>query len=324
MLLLGMASLNPETRRSTTEAAKAADLDVSGFKGWPYYHVANDDEHPSSMGAQALKMALADAQLEADSLDFILFTGMSRDYLPSWSVATEIAKLVDAQCVAWDLTAGCLGMMMGLETASGWLASNPKRRYGAVVCAERWAFTVNRCDVSTEVLWAHSDGAAAVIVGAEAIEKPAIAAWEGVSFVSLPTMNGYVRMKYGGTRHPIPENGDAPFERQLREDGKKHIATRYFSSFGKVIAKRKAEDKEPARLAVCNQISPNFVGQVEDMLEFARGSIPRTAEEHGHVGSCDTVLGLQALIQDTGTLQEPTMLLSSSPYIFVAGSLSPV
>src|SRR5688572_10386596 len=105
---------------SSTAAAVAAGIDVSGFRGWPVYSVAAEDEHPSVLGAAALQTALERAGVRGSELDLILFTGVSRDYLPSWSVATEIAGVVGATCPGLDITLGCLGLLMGLEIARGW------------------------------------------------------------------------------------------------------------------------------------------------------------------------------------------------------------
>jgi 3-oxoacyl-[acyl-carrier-protein] synthase III len=211
---------------------------------------------------------------------------------------------------------------MGLETALGWLAIDEGRHIGAVVAAEKWAFTVDREDYGKHPMWAHSDGACAMVVGASPSGRDPIARYSGLSVTALPEMNGFVKIKYGGTRHPVQE-GDNPFERQLRGIPKRDLFPKYMQAFSEVIDARRAGESRPSRQAVCNQISPNVVTAIEKLLGFEEGRVPRTGMTHGHVGGCDSVLGLEELLGDARSLDEPVMLLASSPYTFAAASLYP-
>ena len=76
------------------------------------------------MGATALRKALEDAKVDPAELKLVLFAGMSRDYLPSWSVATEIMKAIgtEAHCMGLDMTIGCLGRFPHWIWRTGWLA----------------------------------------------------------------------------------------------------------------------------------------------------------------------------------------------------------
>src|SRR6185436_20963669 len=101
--------------------------------------VAGDDEHPSGMAAQALARALARAGISSEHLSLVVSCGVSRDYPPSWSVATEVIRVheLGASCFGVDVTLGCLGALVGLQVARGWLRSSGGG-YAAVVTAERW------------------------------------------------------------------------------------------------------------------------------------------------------------------------------------------
>src|ERR1700761_1519385 len=144
----------------TRELCQRAGADTTGFRGWDRVCVAREDEHPSTLGAAALRAALDDAGTSPAELRLVVSAGMSRDYLPSWSLSTEVMKAAGTRPAALgiDLTAGCLGTLAALTAAHGWLTV-AGGGYAAIVTAERWSGTVDRSAGSPQSLWAHSDGA---------------------------------------------------------------------------------------------------------------------------------------------------------------------
>src|SRR5690348_32551 len=109
------------------------------------------------MGAAALAAALAEAEVAPEELDLVLAVGVSRDYPASWSSATEVMRLAGAgdHCFGFDLTVGCLGALVGLQTALGWLRTLGGGR-AAIVTAEKWSHTVDRRDPAVQALWGHA------------------------------------------------------------------------------------------------------------------------------------------------------------------------
>lgn len=317
--LLSIGRSMPGTR-STTEAAIAAGQDVSAFKGWPRYCAGTDDDQPSVLGATALRDALARAGLEPGALDLVLSTGTTRDYLGSWSLANELVGAVGARCIGIDIMLGCLGLLAGIDLARGWLA-DPRYRYVGVVAAERWTYTIDRSDLSTMALWGHGDGAAAVIVGRDPAPG-ALGELRAASFVSRPEMNGFVRVRYGGTREPVAPPGCNPFQRTLRGDAGRDLFPKYLEAIGEAYeAVTGHVGLRPTR-GVINQVSPNLVSAIEARCGLPEASVPRTGETLGHVGGADLALGIEALAA-RGQLTGPTALISSCPYAFAAGVLVP-
>ena len=103
-------------KRQVREVVLEAGQDPSAYQGWANCCHALAEDHPSTMGTTALRRALEDAKVEPAELKLVLFAGMSRDYLPSWSVATEIMKAcgTGGHCMGLDMTAGCLGALSAL------------------------------------------------------------------------------------------------------------------------------------------------------------------------------------------------------------------
>ena len=74
--IVGFGTYVPRDRISSEELARRANVPVERFTlgiGFDYVHVANDDEHPSTMGLAAAKEALAEAGLEGENLDLVIF-----------------------------------------------------------------------------------------------------------------------------------------------------------------------------------------------------------------------------------------------------------
>lgn len=305
--------------QSTTSAALAAGIDINTYHGWPVHLVASQDAHPSQLGAAALSEAVSAAGLEPRDLDLILSTGTTRDYLGSWSVATEIGARIGARCVGIDLMLGCLGLLAGMEVARGWL-SDSRYRFVAVVAAERWTYTIDRTDRASMPLWGHSDGAAAIILGIEPTSR-CIGQFRGATFVARHELNGFIRVTYGGTREPIAPPGCNPFTRSMRGDAAREMFPKYLDALAEAVDGISSHVGVRVEQMVCNQISPNVVSAIEARCGLPSGTIPRTGERHGHVGGADLVLGLSELHARSGA-RGPVVVASSCPYAFAAGVIT--
>ena len=217
--------------RPVRDVVLEAGQDPSGHQGWDNCCHALEDDHPSTMGATALRKALEDANVDPAELKLVLFAGMSRDYLPSWSVATEIMKAcgTQAHCMGLDMTIGCLGALSALDMAQGWLATHGGG-VAAIVAAERWTYTIDYTSIENMGLWGHSDGAAATIVSHQT-SHDSKASFCGAEFVAQSDLNGTVLIEYGGTRHPVAPAGVKPFERKLMGLSRNDLRQRYSDGY---------------------------------------------------------------------------------------------
>ncbi|MBK6402618.1 MAG: hypothetical protein IPP18_04265 [Rhodocyclaceae bacterium] len=309
--------------QAVRETAAAAGADVSAYQGWDRVCLAGDNDHPSTMGAAALRAALADCGVDGQSLRLVIFAGISRDYLPSFSVATEIMKECGAgsRCLGIDLTIGCLGALSGLDFAQGWLATHGGG-LAAVVAAERWAYTVDRSSVASMGLWAHGDGAGAIVVGMDAA-PPAKAIFAGAEMISASDLNGLVLVKYGGTRNPVAPPGSNPGERIfLGVDRRDEIRDRYLQGYSGAYAALKERFGIAPDQVVCNQTAAQFVQLVSHVYGIAPERVVVTGHQTGHVGAADLIVGMDTLLK-RAPLTEPCLLAGSTPYAFGCGLLLP-
>jgi 3-oxoacyl-[acyl-carrier-protein] synthase III len=260
-----------------------------------------------------------EAKITGSQLNLILSVGVSRDFLPSWSMAAEIASRVSAtdSCLGFDLTTGCMGVLVGLVTASGWLASTGG--YAAIVCAERWSHTIDHGNRASAAVWAHSDGAAAIVV---AVDRPAttLARFDRVAFTTHTEFNGLVLVRYGGTRFPVPPPDQSPFTRQIAPIPASAIWAVYEANYRRAFSTLAADVR--FERVLCNQISPNVVAMIAASAQVDVAQAVVTGDQYGHVGGADVLIGMRALL-DRGELTGPVALAASVPHAVGAGILLP-
>jgi 3-oxoacyl-[acyl-carrier-protein] synthase III len=247
---------------------------------------------------------------------------VSRDYVPSWSVATEVMRLhgIGDHCVGLDMTIGCLGSLAALELVHGWLRSRGGG-HAAVVMAERWSHTVDFADATTAAMWAWADGGAAMVVGIDT-NRPSIADFVGAEFTSQSDSNGHVLIPYGGTRQPIAPPDVDPLARHVSSRDRREVKASYERGY------RMAYDALTERLGfggdrlICNQITPPTVQMIAAGLGIPIERVVITGHRTGHLGASDAVVGLQQL-RATQQIDAPIVVGASTAYAFGTGMLVP-
>ena len=151
----GVGIYLPPTQ-SVVERASKFGANTQDYQGYQYVSIAKDEDHPSSMAVTALRKAMENAKVSSSQIKLLISCGISRDYLPSWSLATEVMQLLSFPpgCFGFDITIGCLGTLTGLELAHSWL-QNQGGGYAAIINAERWNYTVDY-KTAPDVFWGRS------------------------------------------------------------------------------------------------------------------------------------------------------------------------
>ncbi len=177
-IVLGCGSYLPE--QVLTNADLAAKVDTSDEwivqrTGIRERHIAAKGEFTSDLGTKAALAALANAGVDAQSIDLIILGTSTPDN-------TFPATAVQIQCnlginhgVAFDLQAVCSGFVFALATADNFLRSGSHKR-ALVIGAETFSRILDWTDRGTCVLF--GDGAGAVVL--EAQEQPGTTADRGI------------------------------------------------------------------------------------------------------------------------------------------------
>ncbi|QIG92462.1 MULTISPECIES: beta-ketoacyl-ACP synthase III [unclassified Bradyrhizobium] len=166
-VVLGCGSYLPE--RVLTNAELASRIDTSDDwivqrTGISERHIAADDEFTSHLAINAARAALADANIDAQSIDLIvLATSTPDNTFPATAVAVQHGLGIN-HGVAFDLQAVCSGFVFALTTADNFLRAGHHNR-ALVIGAETFSRILDWNDRGTCVLF--GDGAGAVVLEAQ-------------------------------------------------------------------------------------------------------------------------------------------------------------
>lgn len=177
-VVLGCGSYLPE--RILTNAELASKVDTSDEwivqrTGIKQRHIAADGEFTSHLAIKAAQAALANAGVDAQSIDLIvLATSTPDNTFPATAVAVQNALGI-THGAAFDLQAVCSGFIFALATADSLLRTGAAKR-ALVIGAETFSRILDWTDRGTCVLF--GDGAGAVVL--EAQSQPGAASDRGV------------------------------------------------------------------------------------------------------------------------------------------------
>ncbi len=166
-VVLGCGSYLPE--RVLTNAELASKVDTSDEwivqrTGIRQRHIAADGEFTSHLAINAAKAALANAGIDAQSIDLIvLATSTPDNTFPASAVAVQAALGIN-HGAAFDLQAVCSGFIFALATADSLLRSGSFKR-ALVIGAETFSRILDWTDRGTCVLF--GDGAGALVLEAQ-------------------------------------------------------------------------------------------------------------------------------------------------------------
>jgi 3-oxoacyl-[acyl-carrier-protein] synthase-3 len=166
-VVLGCGSYLPQ--RILTNAELAAKVDTSDEwivqrTGIRQRHIAAEGEFTSHLAINAARAALADAGVDAQSIDLIvLATSTPDNTFPATAVAVQSALGIN-HGAAFDLQAVCSGFIFALATADNFLRSGAFNR-ALVIGAETFSRILDWNDRGTCVLF--GDGAGAVVLDAQ-------------------------------------------------------------------------------------------------------------------------------------------------------------
>ena len=177
-VVLGCGSYLPQQILTNAELARRIDTSdewIVQRTGIRQRHVAADGEFTSHLATNAARAALANAGIDAQSIDLIvLATSTPDNTFPATAVSVQQALGIH-HGAAFDLQAVCSGFVFALATADNFLRAGSHKR-ALVIGAETFSRILDWNDRGTCVLF--GDGGGAVVL--EAQEQPGTSADRGV------------------------------------------------------------------------------------------------------------------------------------------------
>ncbi len=273
-----------------------------------------DDEHPSDMATRACRNALDCANISADKVGLVIYTGLSRDYLPAWSAAMAVMNNLKIEgALGYDLTLGCVGSVIGLQNAKrhSYCSNKP---YALIVCAERWTHTISPNKESPTASLGHGDGAGAILLGPNSQNPISSEAY----YKSFPDFNDKLLIPAGGTVNP-PSHETIEMNMHYKKAKKwdfKGVIEHYVSSYSEIISGSLKNDHlstEDMSFLLMNQVPVQIRMALFKELGLDDSNTSTTFEEFGHVGGADTIIALEkALVENK--IQKGHFVIASSTF----------
>lgn len=166
-VVLGYGAYLPERILTNEELAQTVDTSdewIVQRTGIRQRHIAAEGEFTSDLGFKAAQAAIANAGIDAQSIDLIvLATSTPDNTFPATAVQIQNALGIH-HGAAFDLQAVCTGFIFALATADNFLKTGSHKR-ALVIGAETFSRILDWNDRGTCVLF--GDGAGAIVLEAQ-------------------------------------------------------------------------------------------------------------------------------------------------------------
>ncbi|MBO6674520.1 MAG: ketoacyl-ACP synthase III [Rhizobiales bacterium] len=181
--VLGVGSYLPAKVLTNDDLAKMVDTSdewIVQRTGIQSRHIAASDERTSDLAFEAAKAALANADVDPQSIDLIVLATATPDYTFPATATQVQQKLGIRHGYAFDMQAVCSGFVFAMATADSQLKAGLANR-ALVIGAETFSRIIDWEDRTTCVLFA--DGAGAVVL--DAVDGPVDPEGPGIIASSL-------------------------------------------------------------------------------------------------------------------------------------------
>ena len=290
-VVLGVGAYLPAKTLTNADLEKMVDTTSEWIvqrTGIQERHIAAEGETTSMLGTEAAKRALANAGVEAASIDLIICATSTPDYtFPS--TATQIqAALGITHGVAFDLQAVCSGFVFAVSTADKFLRSGSHKR-ALVIGAETFSRLLDWEDRTTCVLF--GDGAGAIVLEAQ----PAVADGRGVLSTHLRS-DGRHRQKLFVDGGPS-STGTVGHLRMIGKDVFRHavgqVADVMLDSFAE-----SGVDAATLDWFVPHQANARIIDASAEKLGIAPEKVVKTVALHGNTSAASIPLALDVAVRD--------------------------
>lgn len=273
--------------------------------GIDYRHFAGPDEPASLMAAEAARMALDRAGLQARELDAVVSVGgvMEQAIPCTAALVQRRLGLEDSDTPAFDVNATCLGFLAGLDLVAASIAVGRYRRV-LLVAGEVPSAGLDWNDTDTAALF--GDGGAAVIVEASAPGQDSCLLASHMQTFSEGT--GYCQVRGGGTRVRPTELPDGLEDYQavhrFQMSGRRtyRLAAQKLPGFMDALFARAGVALERMQQLVPHQASAKALAHLQRALGLREEALVRVLQTHGNQMAASIPVALHHAI-DSGRLQ---------------------
>lgn len=303
--VLGMGTYIPPNEITNERVAQTTGVTeewIIRATGIRARYAAAEDEAASDLGLQALRLALAAADVDPEQLDLIIMATSTPDELGPATACRVQHKIKAHAAVAFDINAACSGWLFGASTVQGWFATHPRARYAAVITVDTYTKFLDMSDRSTAVLF--SDGAVATILG-----KVTSGGIHDIFLGSDGATADSIMIPAGGSRMPVVPGNTGTLQ-QIHMDGRaiRDFAYKVVPHTVKGVLSRNSMAMEDIDLVVAHQPNPVLLTRLAERSGIPQDKLVITGDEVGNIGCACTPYALSSAAS-RGMIEEGSRVL---------------
>ena len=285
--IIGVGSYLPDKVLTNFDLEKMVDTTdewITQRTGIHERHIAADGQSTSDMAVEAVKLALANAQISITDIDMIICATTTPDLtFPSTACLVQNKLGLDKPIIAFDIQAVCSGFVYALSIANDMMRDG-KIKHAVIIGADKMSSLIDWQDRSTCVLF--GDGAGAVVM--QATEETGIIDTEikanGTYSDILKTTGGTSTTATAGN---IYMDGRGVF---------KHAVEKMTSSIREITASNNMTLDDIA-LIVPHQANYRILSLVAEKLGIPDDKFMLTIGEHANTSSASIPLALDVALK---------------------------
>lgn len=303
--IIGTGSALPARAVSNDELAR--ELAVRGIEtsdewivartGIRQRYIAEAGLTTSELGARAARAALADARIDASTIDLVIVATSTPDQIFPSTACFVQAELGAAGGAAFDLQAVCSGFVYGLSVADAMMRCGHYRR-ALVIGAEVFSRILDWNDRTTCVLF--GDGAGAVVL--ETSDAP------GILASRLHADGSQAAILCTGGR---VENGQVTGDPFLRMDGQAvfKLAVNVLANSARQVLADADLPVSAVDWLIPHQANVRILNATAKRLGVSENRLVVTVDQHGNTSAASVPLALDVARRDGRIRQGQNVLL---------------
>ncbi|HUL65912.1 MAG TPA: beta-ketoacyl-ACP synthase III [Burkholderiaceae bacterium] len=315
--IIGTGAALPARAVSNDELAR--DLALRGIEtsdewivartGIRQRYIAEPGLTTSELGTRAARAALADAQVEPDTIDLLIVATSTPDQIFPSTACLIQAQLGTPGGAAFDLQAVCSGFVYGLAVADSMMRVGHYRR-ALVIGAEVFSRILDWNDRTTCVLF--GDGAGAVVL--EAGDAP------GILGARLHADGSQAKILCTGGR---VENGRVTGDPFLRMDGQAvfKLAVNVLADSARQVLADADLPTSAVDWLIPHQANVRILNATAKRLDIGEERLVVTVDQHGNTSAASVPLALDVARRDGRIQKGHNVLLQGVGGGFTWGSV---
>ena len=303
--ITGLGSRVPEKVLTNDDLSKLMDTSdewIVERTGIHERRVAADDQALSDIALPAARAALAQAGLEAGTIDLLIVATITPDMAFPSAGAIIADELGATDAAAYDLSAGCTGFMYAVAQGYGMVAAG-LARHALVVGGDVLSRILDWSDRGTAVLF--GDGAGAVV-----LERVSEGGFLGFELGADGSGGPQLYLPAGGSRAPATAETVAEHKHYVQMNGREvfKFATRILVTSAEKVLAECGKTIDDVDVYIPHQANVRIIDHAAEKLGIPKEKIVVNVERYGNTSSGSIPLAL-ADARAEGRLQEGALVL---------------